>query len=76
MSELVNTVKGSVAKHGEVMVKAVIEDCYDLSINEAKEALKKLIPGQVDDMVIELVISTFAPALKTALLEQVEKISA
>lgn len=75
MSELSETVKSSVAKHGEVMVKAVIEDCYDPAVLEAKEALKKLIPGQVDDMVIELVVTTFAPALKSALLTQADKIS-
>lgn len=76
MSELVEKAKASLAKHGEVMVKGVIEDIYEPAVLEAKEAAKKLIPGTIDDAVIELVVTSFSPALKAGLLAQVDKLSA
>lgn len=74
--ELAGAAVSSVAKHGEIMVKGVLGDIYDPAVAIAKEELKKLIPGQVDDMVIDLIVGTFGPELKKALLAQVDKISA
>lgn len=75
-SELAKAAVSSVAKHGEIMVKGVLGDIFDPAVSVAKEELKKLIPGQVDDMVIDLVVGTFGPELKKALLAEVDKISA
>ena len=73
--ELKEVAKKAALKHGEVFFKGMIGDVYDPALVEAKEALKKAIPGQVDDLVIELVVGNLAPIFKAELLKQVEKIS-
>lgn len=75
MSPEVQNAKESVLKHGEIFLKGVFGDNYDPAVKLASEAVKKAIPGQVDDMVIDLVVANFAPALKLAILGEIEKVS-
>jgi hypothetical protein len=69
-------VKAALLKHAEIFAEGIVADLYDPALDAAKEALKKAIPGQVDDAVIELVIGSLKPIFKAELLKQVEKISA
>jgi hypothetical protein len=62
-------------KQAEVASKEVVEALWDDAVLEAKEAVKKAIPGQVDDVVIDLVVSTFAPKGKEVLLAKIAQIS-
>lgn len=73
--ELKEVAQKSLAKHGEVFVKAVIEDVYAPSIAELEAKLKELIPGDNYDVLATLVVQSVAPALKAILLAQIEKIS-
>lgn len=68
--------KKTLLKHTEVFAEGLITDLYDDAIEAAKEALKKTIPGQVDDAIIELVIASLKPVFKAELMKQIEKISA
>lgn len=65
----------SVKKHGELFLEGVIGDIYDPALTAAAEKLKALIPGQIDDAVINLLVSQFGPLLKQELLAKVEEIS-
>jgi hypothetical protein len=67
--------KKSLLKHGEVFVKGVIADIYDPALTEAKEELKKIIKGPVDDGVIELIVGGLSPILKEQLLKGADKLS-
>jgi hypothetical protein len=65
----------SVQKHGEIFLEGVIGDIYDPALESAAAKLKAAIPGQVDDLVISLLVSQFGPILKQELLAKVEQIS-
>ena len=67
--------KKAVLKHGEVFAKGIIGDVYDPAMALAKEKLKQVIPGQVDDVVIDLIVSNLGPVLKEEILKQVDKLS-
>lgn len=69
--ELKELLKQSALKHAEAFASGFVGECYDAAIVEAKEAVKKAIPGQVDDMIIDLVVQTLAPELKKQLLEKI-----
>lgn len=49
---------------------------FDALVKEACDQVAKVIPGTVDDLIIAGVAATMVPALKAAVLAQVEKISA
>ena len=74
--ELVVLAQESVKKHGEVMVKNVINDVYDPAFEVAKDQVRALIPGTVADEIVVQILSQFAPVLKVALLSQADKMSA
>jgi hypothetical protein len=65
----------SVKKHGEIFLEGVIKDIYDPALEAAAAKLKAAIPGQIDDMVISLLVTQFGPILKQELLSKVEQIS-
>jgi hypothetical protein len=67
--------KKAALKHAEVFFEGMVKDLYDPALAVAKEELKKAIPGQVDDVVIELIVSNLGPVLKAELLKRVEKLS-
>ena len=68
--------KAIALKHAEAMAKEMVEVCLEPALLEGKEKLKAAIPGQVDDMVLDLVFGALQAPLKAALLAQIEKISA
>jgi hypothetical protein len=72
--ELQEKLKNVLLKNAEQLAKDVIEVGYDDAVELAKAKLKEAIPGTVDDAVIEMVAAALVPALKTALLEQIQKI--
>lgn len=63
-------------KHAEVFAEGLVKDLYDPAFDSAKDGLKKAIPGQADDALIELILGTLKPIMKQELLAQVEKLSA
>lgn len=65
----------SVKKHGEIFLEGVLGDIYDPALAAAAEKLKAAIPGQIDDVVINLLVSNLGPILKQELLAKVEEIS-
>lgn len=67
--------KLSLLKHGELFVEGVLADLYEDALKEAVAKVKLAIPGQVDDLVFDLVVANLGPALKAEFLKQVEKIS-
>lgn len=75
MSDFAEVHKKAALKHGEIFAEGYIADVWDPSVLEAKAKLKDLIPGTVADSVVDLIVDSFAPALKVALLAQVEAIS-
>ncbi len=74
MAELKDVYKEALLKNGEVFFKATLEEVYAPSIAELEEKLKDLIPGESYDMIATLVVQSIAPALKSILLAQVEKV--
>lgn len=73
--ELAEKAKMSLLKHGEIFVEGFLADMYEDAMKEAVAKVKLAIPGQVDDLVLDLVVANLGPALKAELLKQVEKIS-
>ncbi|TXH08960.1 MAG: hypothetical protein E6R04_09705 [Spirochaetes bacterium] len=63
-------------KELELMLEKLVNGpAYENLMIGVKEELKKLIKGNVDDMIIDLVVPALVPGLKAAILLQVEKIS-
>lgn len=67
--------KKSLLKHGELFVEGVLADLYEPALKEAVAKVKAAIPGQVDDVVLDLIVANLGPVLKAELLKQVEKLS-
>jgi hypothetical protein len=76
MEELAKKAKAVALKHIEEMVKEQIELVFDDAVELAAGKLKEAIPGQADDVVINLIVSALKAPLKAALLEQAGKIYA
>lgn len=67
-------VKQTLLKQAEQTAKVIVELHFDDALALGKEKLKEAIPGQVDDMVIDLVVNALALPMKEALLAEIEKI--
>lgn len=59
----------------EISLELFVEKAFEPVVDGLLEELKKAIPGQVDDAVIEMVKPSLKPIAKKLLLEQIEKIS-
>lgn len=74
-SQLLEASKVQALKDIEVLLKNQVAVAYDAAIGLAASKVKTAIPGQVDDMIIDLVIASLGPVLKEQLLAQIEKIA-
>lgn len=74
--EILNVMKAQALKDLEILLKNQMEVGFDEAAKLACEKMKAAIPGQVDDVVIDMVSSPLIAELKKALLAQVEKVSA
>lgn len=68
MSETLNEVKSDVLEAAEGLAVKLIEKHFDASFEKVATKLKEAIPGQVDDMVIDMLKGKFQPELKADLL--------
>lgn len=59
----------------EVVLKDMVTLGYDDLAAALKEEIKKAIPGQVDDAIVDMIAPMLMPAIKTVLLAQIDKIS-
>lgn len=69
-------VKKALLKHAEVFAEGLTNDLYGPAFDAAIEALKKAIPGQVDDAILALIGANLKPIFKQEIMKQIEKISA
>jgi len=76
MEPVLEQMKAQALKDLEVLLKNQVAVAYDSAAEVMKAKLKEIIPGTVDDAVIEMIAAPMLPALKALLLEQIEKISA
>lgn len=58
----------------EAAAKALIDASYDRIMELIFDELKKAIPGQIDDMIIDAVKPMIGPKLKELLLAEIAKI--
>lgn len=58
----------------EAAAKAIVDASYDRLLEMIFEELKKAIPGQIDDMVIDAVKPMIGPKMKELLLAEIAKI--
>lgn len=58
----------------EETAKLVVDATYDRLLEMILEEIKKAIPGQIDDMVIDTMKPIIAPKMKELLLVQIAKI--
>lgn len=58
----------------EETAKMVVDAVYDRLLEMILDEVKKAIPGQVDDMIIDTMKPIVAPKMKALLLEQIAKI--
>lgn len=72
---LADNAKASVLKHGKEFAAGIIGDLYDEAAGELESKIKSLIPGQVDDMIIDLVAKTYQEELKQLLLAKLAAVS-
>lgn len=59
----------------EIGVEALITAKCDEAVHAGLEALKKAIPGMIDDAILGAAEASIKEAIKAALLAQAEKIS-
>lgn len=71
--ELVEAMKVQAIKDGKALVKNQIELAYDPAVELAVAKLSAAIPGQMDDVILNLVKANVAPILKASILEVIEK---
>lgn len=75
MSELLEKKVAKIAVQGLYdTMKAIVDGCADEATDKAFDELKKLIPGQVDDAILDLIKPTVKPYIKAELLKAVEEI--
>lgn len=60
----------------EPLVKAQIQAHSDEIVDKAADAIAKAIPGTLDDAIIKAIAASAKPAIKQALLDLADKISA
>lgn len=68
--------KAQALKDLETLLKNQVELVYNQAISLAAAKAKEAIPGQIDDVVIDVFVASLSPVLKALLLEQIEKIAA
>lgn len=76
MEELLKKMEVQAKKDVAALLKNQVALAYDVAVDEAAKKLKEVIPGQIDDAVIALVIPALAPLLKGELVKQIEKLEA
>ena len=74
--ELITKMKEQALKDIETLLKNQVGVAYDEAIELASAKLKAAIPGEVDDVIINMVVSSLKPLLKDLLLAQIEKVAA
>ena len=67
--------KEQVLMIAEEAAKALVDASFDKIMDVVTEELKKVIPGTIDDLVIDAVKPMIAPKLKEILLAEIAKIS-
>jgi hypothetical protein len=72
--ELQELAKQSLLKNGEAFVAGVLADVYDPAVAELSAKLKALIPGELDDSIISMIMAVVQPELKKILLAKVANI--
>ena len=75
-SQLLEASKVQALKDLEVLLKNQVGVAFDAAIELAAGKLKEAIPGEIDDTIIAMVVTSLKPVLKEQLLTQIEKISA
>lgn len=71
--ELVEAMKVQAIKDGKAAVVNQIELAYDPAVELMVAKLKLAIPGQMDDIILDLVKANVAPILKESILEIIAK---
>jgi len=71
--ELVEAMKAQAVKDGKSAAVNQIELAYDPAVELAVAKLKEAIPGQMDDIILDLVKVNVAPIIKASLLEMIAK---
>lgn len=74
--ELLEAAKAQALKDLEVLLKNQVAVAYDAAIAMAAGKVKEAIPGQADDVIIDVVVASLKPVLKELLLQQIEKVAA
>lgn len=59
---------------GEETAKLIVDAAYDRLLEIVLDEVKKAIPGQVDDMIIDTMKPIVAPKIKELLLAEIAKI--
>jgi hypothetical protein len=67
-------VKDQALEVAELAAKALVDASYDRLLEMIFDELKKVIPGSVDDMVIDTLKPIVAPKMKELLLAEIAKI--
>lgn len=73
---IVEKMKAQGLKDLEVLLKNQVTVAYDEAIELAAGKLKDVIPGEIDDAIITMVVASLKPVLKEMLLAQIEKVAA
>ena len=76
MEELLKQMEAQAKKDLAMMLKNQIEIAYDAAVKEAAGKVKEAIPGQVDDVIIDMVVPAIAPLIKQELVKVIEKLEA
>jgi hypothetical protein len=76
MEELLKQMEVQAKKDLALALKNQIEIAYDAAVKEAAGKVKEAIPGQVDDVIIDMIVPAIAPLIKQELVKVIEKLEA
>ncbi len=76
MDELLKQMEVQAKKDVAALLKNQIGIGFEAGVKVAADKLKELIPGQVDDAVIDMIAPKFAELMKEQLLLQIAKLEA
>lgn len=76
MEELLKQMEVQAKKDLALALKNQIEIAYDAAVKEAAGKVKEAIPGQVDDVIIDMIVPAIAPLIKQELIKVIEKLEA
>lgn len=76
MEELLKQMEAQAKKDLALALKNQIAIAYDVAVKEATGKVKEAIPGQVDDVIIDMVVPAITPLIKQELIKVIEKLEA